>query len=127
MSLKTLMMIAGLGALGTVLRYVITLAFQRHGPWLLPWSTLTVNVLGCFAAGVLYALFAEKLQRYSPYAPILLIGFLGAFTTFSTLALESVVLAQGGELWKAVVNIGLQNATGVAAVCGGIYLVKTLS
>lgn len=127
MSLKILLLIAGAGTFGTFLRYFITIAFLRRGPWLLPWSTLTVNVLGCFAAGTLYALFTGRLERYSDYAPVVLIGFVGTFTTFSTLALESVMLAQGGELWKALLNLFLQNATGLLAVCGGIYLVKALT
>ncbi len=126
MSVKLLLMIAGAGAVGTLLRYLLNLAFLRRGSWEFPWATLTINVLGCFAAGVLYALFAGKLERFSGFAPVVMIGFLGAFTTLSTFALESFILAQGGQLWRAVLNIGVQNILGLSAVCFGYYLVKTI-
>ena len=58
------------------------------------------------------------------YAPVLLVGFLGAFTTFSTFALESANLMQAGAPWKALLNIGLQNLSGLAAVCCGLWLVR---
>ena len=96
MSLKLLLLVAGAGAVGSTLRYLVNLAFLRRGTWELPYATLTVNVLGCFLAGIFYALFADKLHRHTAYAPVLLVGFLGAFTTFSTFALESANLMQAG-------------------------------
>ena len=124
MSLKLLLLVAGAGAVGSTLRYLVNLAFLRRGTWELPYATLTVNVLGCFLAGIFYALFADKLHRHAAYAPVLLVGFLGAFTTFSTFALESANLMQAGAPWKALLNIGLQNLSGLAAVCCGLWLVR---
>ena len=124
MSLKLLLLVAGAGAVGSTLRYLVNLAFLRRGTWELPYATLTVNVLGCFLAGIFYALFADKLHRHAAYAPVLLVGFLGPFTTFSTFALESANLMQAGAPWKALLNIGLQNLSGLAAVCCGLWLVR---
>lgn len=68
MSLKLLLLVAGAGAVGSTLRYLVNLAFLRRGTWELPYATLTVNVLGCFLAGIFYALFADKLHRHAAYA-----------------------------------------------------------
>ena len=65
MSLKLLLLVAGAGAVGSTLRYLVNLAFLRRGTWELPYATLTVNVLGCFLAGIFYALFADKLHRHT--------------------------------------------------------------
>lgn len=126
MSIKLILLIAGAGAAGSTLRYLINLAFLRGGATELPYATLTVNILGCFGAGLLFALFETKLARYSIYAPVLMVGFLGAFTTFSTFALESVALMQGSSPWKAFLNIGLQNLAGLGAVCAGFGAVRLL-
>lgn len=124
MPLKLLGLVAIAGALGSSLRYLVNLAFLRGGATGLPYATLTVNVLGCFLAGVLFALFETKLARYALYAPVLLVGFLGAFTTFSTFALESITLLNGNSAWKGLLNIGLQNLAGLAAICAGLGLVR---
>ena len=74
MSLKLLLLVAGAGAVGSTLRYLVNLAFLRRGTWELPYATLIVNVLGSFLAGIFYALFADKLHRHAAYAPVLLVA-----------------------------------------------------
>ena len=109
-----------------MLRYLVNLAFLRSGAGGLPYATLTVNILGCFFAGLLFALFEGKLSKYAFYAPVLMVGFLGAFTTFSTFALESVALLHGGAIWKGTLNIVLQNLSGLGAICAGMEMVRIL-
>ena len=62
----------------------------------------------------------QRFPAFEPYAPIFLIGFLGAFTTFSTLALESANMLLAGEYGRAALNLLIQNVSGVAAVFCGI-------
>ena len=124
MTMKLILLVAAAGAAGSTLRYLVNLAFLRSGAAGLPYATLTVNVLGCFLAGLLFALFETKFAKYAIYAPVLLVGFLGAFTTFSTFALESVALLTGNAIWKGVLNIVLQNLSGLGAVCAGFGVVR---
>ena len=78
------------------------------------------TVTGSFLAGLLYVLIKQRFPAFEPYAPIFLIGFLGAFTTFSTLALESANMLLAGEYGRAALNLLIQNVSGVAAVFCGI-------
>ena len=126
MSLKLILLVAIAGALGSTLRYLVNLAFLRGGITGLPFATLTVNVLGCFLAGLFFALFATKFSKYAIYAPVLMVDFLGAFTTFSTFALESVAMLTGGAAWKGLLNIGLQNLAGLGSICAGAGLVRLI-
>ena len=126
MSLKLILLVAIAGALGSTLRYLVNLAFLRGGITGLPFATLTVNVQGCFLAGLFFALFATKFSKYAIYAPVLMVGFLGAFTTFSTFALESVAMLTGGAAWKGLLNIGLQNLAGLGSICAGAGLVRLI-
>ena len=126
MTLKLILLVAAAGALGSTLRYLINLLFLRGGVTGLPYATLTVNVLGCFLAGLLFGLFATKFAKYANYAPVLMVGFLGAFTTFSTFALESVTLLAGGAIWKGLLNIALQNLAGLGAISAGLGLVRQI-
>lgn len=117
MSLKIVLLVVAAGGAGTFLRCLIVRAFPLS---MLPWGTLTVNVTGSFLAGLLFVLMKQRFPSLEPYAPVFLIGFLGAFTTFSTLALESANMLIAGEYGRAALNILIQNASGIAAVFCGI-------
>jgi len=115
------------GAGGAVGRYLVSAAAGRlGGDW--PWGTLAVNVLGCVAIGAVLALALtpEGAPRWEPSPAVraaVLVGFLGAFTTFSTYAWEAVDLAMRGQAWRAAGYILLSHALGLAAVWGGWKLV----
>ncbi len=94
--------IVGLGSFaGGVLRYVLSMLLSKVGKILaFPIGIFVINILGCFAIGVLYSFFKEKTA--TPTLPLLLItGLLGGFTTFSTFSLETLQLLQENEGLKA--------------------------
>ncbi len=93
------------GTAGTVLRYWITAAVHQWTGPEFPYGTLTVNTIGCFLAGIFYSLAEAKLAASQEARLLFLVGFCGAFTTFSSLILESTHLAKNGELVKALLNI----------------------
>jgi len=99
------------GGVGALARYIAaTLITQRYGTTF-PWGTFLINVSGSFAIGVLMTLFAERMAH--PYWRLLLVvGFLGGYTTFSSFEYETLAAVEGGSRW-----IGLLNVVG-SVVCG---------
>lgn len=108
------------GFVGSVLRYLVSgwvhRLVERPG---FPWGTLVVNLLGCFAIGVLSGL-AESRQVLSAEARLfLLIGLLGGFTTFSTFGYETTALLAESQRLAALANVAAQVVLGIAAVYAG--------
>ncbi len=93
------------GALGAVARYLLASAIQSrvdHQVFGAPASTLLVNVIGSTLLGVLYVLIVEKSSINPQLQPMLMMGFLAAFTTFSTFSLDSVHLLEAGHYALAI-------------------------
>ncbi len=117
-----LLWIAAAGALGTLARYGMSGLGDRWHAAGFPVGTLAVNVFGCLLFGCLGAL-AEHRAGLSPETRLIVtVGFLGAFTTFSTFAFESAQFLQDARLSMALVNITVQNIVGVLAIFGGAAL-----
>jgi len=97
--------IAGGGALGALGRFFVSAGVYRLLGRDFPWGTLTVNTLGSFLMGFLFVLFLERLASAPELRSAVLVGFLGAFTTFSTFSMETLTLIEQGFLGKAFLNI----------------------
>lgn len=116
-----LIWIGAAGALGALARYGLGGLVQQRAPGSeFPWGTLVVNLAGCLAFGFLWAA-AERRLPFTPEARLFVfIGFLGAFTTFSTFAYETGAMMQEGLWLRAAGNILAQNVGGVVCIMAGM-------
>lgn len=118
MSLRELLLVAGGGAAGSVLRYLASDTVQRLYP-ALPIGTLVVNVSGSLLIG-LFAGLVEYRELFGSGARLLLVvGVLGGYTTFSAFSLETLALLRSGQSLLALLNVLLQLSLGIAAAAAG--------
>jgi CrcB protein len=115
LSAQTLAAIFVGGALGTLARYLFA-AHHAAGPGTFPWVTLLVNLTGSLAIGFLVPLTEHVAHRAPLLRPSLMIGFLGGWTTYSTLAVDAVLLTKHGDVTISFAYL-------VATVAGGLALV----
>ncbi len=111
--------IAAGGALGALARYQIDGLISRRVDSF-PLGTLVINVSGCLLLGFLFTVLTERFQAAVWLRSALTIGFLGAYTTFSTYSLESFRLAEDGAWALAALNVGGSVAAGLLAVYVGV-------
>ena len=102
-SVTTLVAVASGGAIGAILRYAISFWFVTNYSSSFPWPTLIANAIGAFLIGILYVLIAEKGLVAVTWRPFLVIGLLGALTTFSSFSLETITLIEQAEWFLAIV------------------------
>ena len=116
-----ILLVAVGGALGAVARYLVATAFaQRFGvQW--PWGTLFINLSGCLLISLLLGAGSERMAD-SNLRYLLPIGFVGAYTTFSTFEYETMRLFQLGRGAGALAYVAASNVLGFAAVCAGAWL-----
>ena len=109
------------GAAGALLRYSVSGATYRYFDGSLPWGTLAVNLIGCFAIGFLWQIF-EVVGSSPQSRAFIFIGILGSFTAFSTFGLESFNLLRDGQVGYALMNIIASNALGLGLVFAGFII-----
>ena len=116
-------MVGSGGFVGTLARYVLSGVVQREFPLsAFPYGTLVVNLMGCFAIGVLAGI-SECRQLFSPELRLFVfVGVLGGFTTFSTFGYETIVLVRDAELLPAFVNVGLHVVAALSLVWLGFAI-----
>ncbi len=110
------------GAAGALARYALAGFVQRFGNGSFPFGTVVVNLLGCFLFGLVWALAEDRLIISSQMRIILLVGFMGAFTTFSTFAFETTQMLRDAQWFSAVVNLTVQNVIGILALIVGLRI-----
>ena len=120
--MRTIVGIAIAGALGALARYGFEGVVSRRFAGALPWGTFVVNVSGAFVAGLLFTVLTERFVVAPWLRSTLMIGFLGAYTTFSTLSLETFRLLEDGALVLGALNSLGSLAAGLLAVFAGVVI-----
>ena len=113
------------GALGASGRYLTTTAVARLMGKSFPWGTMTVNVLGSFAMGVLVVMLAHL--SGNRFAPLLMTGVLGGFTTFSAFSLDAATLYERGQVGPAAAYILASVILSVLALFAGLWFARSLT
>lgn len=124
-SLVALLAVGLGGALGAVARFVVS-TYLAHKPGEFPLATLCVNVLGSFLMGVAFVVITQQMILPPLWRQILMVGFLGALTTFSTFSLDAYLLWQSGHSLTAVSYILLNVLLCIAAVYVAVMLTEKL-
>ena len=118
--------IAAGGALGTLLRYWTSIAVHGRLGMAFPYGTLAVNVLGSLLMGFLYIWLIDRMAAGPALRAFLLIGVLGAFTTFSTFSMETLNLLEAGHPGKALANVLVSVVVCVTAAGLGVLAARQL-
>ncbi|RQO29918.1 fluoride efflux transporter CrcB [Taibaiella sp. KBW10] len=123
--MKNILLVGLGGALGSILRYLVSLWTTKEATQHFPWATFIINVSGCLAIGLLMGLLDKQILSNATRL-LLITGFCGGFTTFSTFSAENIKLIQSGHLFTALLYIILSIILGLAAVWGGLFLTKAI-
>ncbi len=114
------------GAIGAVMRYWVSTGVYNLLGRGFPYGTLVVNVLGSLLMGFLYVLLLERMTLSPELRAALLIGVLGAFTTFSTFSIETLNLIEQAEFAKAGLNVLVSVVACVGAAWAGLIIGRQL-
>ncbi|HET7758458.1 MAG TPA: fluoride efflux transporter CrcB [Gaiellaceae bacterium] len=114
------------GAAGALSRYGLDRFIEHHLLTVFPWSTFVINITGCFAAGLAVAMLVDRHDVPTWVRTGVVVGFLGAYTTFSTFAQETHDLFSEGHAALGIADAAGSIVVGVAAVVGGIALGRAL-
>jgi CrcB protein len=128
MSFSTCLLIAVGGALGTLARYLISVAAVPFSHTL-PWGTILINVSGSFAIGLFGTLTLSQGRYPLPETArlFIMVGFCGGFTTFSSFSLQTLDLMRHGSLTRALINVAASVVLCVGAVANGHALAAKLN
>jgi CrcB protein len=126
-SLMLLVLAVGIGgASGALARYGLDRFIEHRVVSVFPWSTFAINMTGCFLAGAAVAALVDRHSTPGWSRAGVVVGFLGAYTTFSTFAQETRELFAEGHQTLAIANAAGSTVVGVVAVVLGTAAARTL-
>lgn len=126
------LMVAIGGALGALSRFTLgnwinqLIPSSAAGATVFPWATFSINLIGSVAIGLFFVLMAERLTSLEAYRPLVIVGFLGAFTTFSTFSLEMVSLVSQQAWLSAISYLSLSCTCCILGAALGIFIGRLL-
>ena len=118
--MKYLLIMVG-GGIGSLLRYLAGVAISTRFATMLPVGTMVINITGSFLIGLLMTILSERLPHPN-WRLLLVVGFLGGYTTFSSFEWETFSAVRGGGFWIGIANVLGSVALGYAAVWLGAML-----
>lgn len=124
--MKMILAVAAGGACGAVLRHFVAGQITHWFGSGFPWGILTANVIGSFLMGVLIESMALAWSPAQEIRAFLVVGCLGAFTTFSTFAMDTVLLYDRGQIFGTALYIGSSVGIAVMALVGGMHLMRVV-
>ena len=121
-----LLIIALGGALGAVSRFLLGNAVSRALGSFLPYGTFVINIVGCFAMGLLMTIIVDREMLPTAWRLFLCVGFLGGFTTFSSFGYEALMLLTEGRMLAALAYAGGSVVLGLVAAAAGVLCARAV-
>lgn len=122
--LKNIILVAIGGALGSIIRYLLSKIVQETTLSSFPFGTMTVNLLGCLVLGIIYGMTSDLTILSREVRLLLAVGFCGGLTTFSTFMNETLCLIRAEHVLSAAVYVGVSASLGLLAVYIGSMITK---
>lgn len=124
--MRTLIGVGVAGAIGALSRYGLEGLISGRFPGSFPLGTFVINVTGSFLLGFLFVVLTERIVASPAFRTSLMVGFVGAYTTFSTFSFETVRLLEDGALRMAALNVAATVALGLVAVWAGMTMGRAI-
>ena len=121
-----LLIIALGGALGAVSRFLLGTGLSRALGSALPYGTFVINIVGCFAMGLLMTIIVDREMIPAAWRLFLCVGFLGGCTTFSSFGYEALILLTEGRLLAALAYVGGSVVLGLVAAAAGVLCARAV-